>query len=688
MHNHSSQTQAARRKKYGLNVAVSVAAVLVLVVLINWIAYRQFVRFDLTATRNYSLSPQTLKVLQNLEGSYQIVTLFSRSGEHVDQALDLVEEYQRYAPQLTVQHIDPVRDLGHMETFYRNLRDRYQDQLESLDQIIREGQKALDQIGEVVSELQNPLRLLLEQPAWADEDLKQFTQSVAQAFGRFASDIDVVDQQIEQMRNSPLPRYSQGITMLLNLLVEFDQKVFAVVIDRFTSAVDSGSSVAAVADQMLAVTDRLQRARADMTQVISKLEDAGTVDDYDKLVGQLESPDAVVMIGPHQVRIVALNEMLRQAESDPSRPGSSPRLGFQGEEKLTSALIDMGLEHRPMVVFVNAGQYQALGARGIFEQVAQRLRNVNFQVEQWSPIPQRGPMGQTIAPGPPPEGDSGQKVVWVILPADPPNPMNPMAGGGAQQAADLLEQRLEAGHAALVMVSMMPTMSQFGGGNPIVEKLPPWGISPQTDRLILRQVVLPDHQHQTSPQLLIEQWPSDMPITRALAGVQGLFVHASPLVLGSGEGQQVSVWPLVQVSGEDLWTQRNPDLASNPKLDPATAGGPFVIAAASQRDGKRLVVVADPAWASDQITTAGPRGLPAEIFGAAFPANAELFVNSIYWLASLDHLIAASARTQDIRRTGPMSRAYMESLYWFLLLGMPIVVILAGVGVWFRRRSV
>ena len=106
MQNHSSHTQAARRRKYGLNVAVSVVAVLALFVLINWIAYRQFVRFDLTATRSYSLSPQTLKVLQGLEGSYQIVTLFSRSGEHVDQALDLIEEYR---PPTNTSPTNPVK---------------------------------------------------------------------------------------------------------------------------------------------------------------------------------------------------------------------------------------------------------------------------------------------------------------------------------------------------------------------------------------------------------------------------------------------------------------------------------------------------------------------------------------------------------------------------------------------------
>jgi len=318
--------------------------------------------------------------------------------------------------------------------------------------------------------------------------------------------------------------------------------------------------------------------------------------------------------------------------------------------------------------------------------VAGRLRNVNFQVQQWNPAGGSGPMGQPMPAGPPPEPEPGQKAVWIVLPTEPPNPMNPTAAGSGQQVAGLFARRLEVGDAAMVMLGVSPR-ARFGSPDPLASTLTSWGITPQVDRMVLRQVVLPNHQKQASSRLNIDQWSTELPVTRALAGMPGVFVQASPLALGSGDGDDgLTVWPLVEVRGQDLWTHRDLRSDQEPKLDPATAGGPFVIAAAAERDGHRLVVVADPAWATDQVTRMGPQGMPAEIFGAAFPANAELFVNSVYWLAGLDQLIAASPRAQDIRRVGPMTAAGLASLQWGLLLGMPLAIVLMGAGVWWVRR--
>ncbi len=681
------ETQRHRRLKYGLNVTVAAVAAAALAVLINWIGYRQFVRFDFTATRQYSLSPQTLKVLEALEGQYRIATLFSRGGPYVEQARDLVDEYDRYAPRLTAQHIDPGRELGRMEDFFNLLRERYQEQLGTLGQVVKDGRDALSRTGQSTSMLLGPLRSLLQSPDLTDNELKSFLQSVAQAFGRFGTDFDAVDKQVDQMINHPLPRYTQAKSTLENLLVELHEKVFSLAIDRLTTAVEADAMPTPVEERLLEITDRLKTIDQEIDTAVLALNNAPVVEDYDKLISQLDHPEAVVLIGPVQIQVISLSEMFRQPDPNQVQPGQQPQLRFQGEEKITGSLVSMNLKHRPMVVFVSSGQNQALGPRGQFEQVAARLRNVNFHVQQWSPVAQPGPMGQPMPPAARPEPEPGQKAVWIVLPSQAPNPMNPAAAGGNQQVADLLSQRLEAGDTALVMISISP-MARFGTTDPIAQTLASWGITPQTDRLVLRQIVLPDHRTRASSQLDVRQWPEKLPITAALAGMPGVFVQASPLVLGSGDGQNVRVWPLVQVSGDDLWTQRDLESNPNPKLDPATSGGPFVIAAAAQRDDKRLVVVGDPVWATDQITGMGPQGLPAEIFGAAFPANAELFVNSVYWLAGLDQLIAASPRTQDIRRVGPMTHTALVTLRWALLLGMPAAAGVAGVGVWsVRRRS-
>jgi ABC-type uncharacterized transport system involved in gliding motility auxiliary subunit len=66
--------------------------------------------------------------------------------------------------------------------------------------------------------------------------------------------------------------------------------------------------------------------------------------------------------------------------------------------------------------------------------------------------------------------------------------------------------------------------------------------------------------------------------------------------------------------------------------------------------------------------------------------NSELFINSVYWLAGLDNAIAATARTQDIRRVGPIGDGQQLALRWILLAGLPALALLAGVIMWQVRR--
>jgi len=66
-----------RRVLFALNTLLSVVVALALVVLINWLAYRQFFRFDFTELSVYTLSPQTQRVLADLDEEHEIVTLFA-----------------------------------------------------------------------------------------------------------------------------------------------------------------------------------------------------------------------------------------------------------------------------------------------------------------------------------------------------------------------------------------------------------------------------------------------------------------------------------------------------------------------------------------------------------------------------------------------------------------------------------
>ena len=103
----------------------------------------------------------------------------------------------------------------------------------------------------------------------------------------------------------------------------------------------------------------------------------------------------------------------------------------------------------------------------------------------------------------------------------------------------------------------------------------------------------------------------------------------------------------------------------------------------------RLVVIASPTFAFDRyINEPDPNLLKQGIVAAHFPANAELFSNSIFWLAKMEPMIAISPAAMEVARIEPMSETSKN--VWnvgVLLVGLPGLVVLAGALVWFVRQD-
>jgi len=373
------------------------------------------------------------------------------------------------------------------------------------------------------------------------------------------------------------------------------------------------------------------------------------------------------------VTVVALEQMFRVAANTDGSGVAEPQ--FLGEEKITGALLGMQQQVMPMVVFVSNPQYPAFGQQGLLRLLGERLENMRFRVEEWSPQGRPGPMGQMLPAGDPPKPLPGQKTVWVVLPMASFNPMMPMQTGGSERVLSLIQERTMAGDGVMVILNYAQG-ARVGVPDPLALWAQEWGIHAMNDRLIMREIVQPNRTKIATIAHVVNQWPDALPITRALSGFSGLFSASSPLELTQSTDQdetQTQVWPLVEVRGQNLWAERDPKEDSK---RPAEGNkDAYIVAAAAKRDQSRLVLVADPAWVTDQI--AGR---------ADFPGNAELFVNSVYWLSDLEQMIAASARTQDIRRIGSITPQNQVILRWLMMLGMPLIVTAAGVGVWMVRR--
>lgn len=99
------------RNAYRATLALSVVLGLGILGLVNYIGSRRYARFDWTSSGLYSLSEKTRNVLKELKTPVS-VTVFMTPGTPLYPEVDeLLKRYKALAPMLTVETLDPTRNL-------------------------------------------------------------------------------------------------------------------------------------------------------------------------------------------------------------------------------------------------------------------------------------------------------------------------------------------------------------------------------------------------------------------------------------------------------------------------------------------------------------------------------------------------------------------------------------------------
>lgn len=692
----NTESHTLRRIKFGTSVAVAVIAAFGLTILVNWIAARQYVRVDLTQSGSYSLSAQTKTVLDKLDGKYELFTLLPDQGSVADSDLavvyrnvqDMVNEYGRYSGHVTTDKIDLRRDVVKAEQLNKAIIDAFHDELQPVMDAIDKGRASLKDVMPINEKLTDELTAgVNNDPNTTETNAQKLFRAAATRCAQFTQTAEQAEKQVDEGLDQVLVNYSGVKQQFQAALVNYD-KMLGVFIQSAGALNRVAGLDNADKERLLESVDLAKQARAALADPIKQLDEAKDAPHYNRVLYGLTGGASVVVLGPKRVKVLPVSDMWRQDMRGQDDTGhAQPQ--YLIEEKLTGALLSMTIKQPPMVVFLLSGTGAALGPRGLYNNVAERLENADFKVTQWNPAGQVSAMGQPTPPTPRPEAEPGQKTVWIVLPTSGQtgNPLL-MAANPRKQIADLLKERLDAGDAAMVMLAADPNAT-FGLANPITEFLKTWGINAQTDRLILQSVPQANRRSVTSLQFPVDVWPTALPITTALNGLTGMFIQPSPIV--TDDKHEATHQPLVKITGDKLWTTTDlssPEAVQNAKYDPDNSADAYTIAIASERGGKRMVTFAEQVWASDYITGMGLLGPnTASITGSAYPANSELFVNSVMWLAGLEDLIAASPRTQDVPRIQPMSVRAYGTYKVVLLAGLPSASLVLGLGVWWRRRS-
>ncbi len=103
---------ADKRIGFGANTAAFIALIFGILVLVNFLSTRRFLRVDLTEDKRYTVSKATKNVIRNLDDIVTITTYFSSEPARVAQIhrdiRDVLDEYKAFSKRLQIDYVDPV----------------------------------------------------------------------------------------------------------------------------------------------------------------------------------------------------------------------------------------------------------------------------------------------------------------------------------------------------------------------------------------------------------------------------------------------------------------------------------------------------------------------------------------------------------------------------------------------------
>lgn len=104
----ASQWLKARQTKYATYATIYILVLIAILVGVNLLAKRYNKTFDATANKQFSLSPQTAKIVKGLKHDATI-TYFNQST-HFRDGKDLLNEYANLSSKVKIKYVDPDKD--------------------------------------------------------------------------------------------------------------------------------------------------------------------------------------------------------------------------------------------------------------------------------------------------------------------------------------------------------------------------------------------------------------------------------------------------------------------------------------------------------------------------------------------------------------------------------------------------
>ena len=105
--------QKIHRVRIGLNVFVQIVIVLAIAIMVNYLGYENYRRWDFSRDQKFTLSDKTKRFVRNMPSKAQVVVFFTPNNTLTGDVQAMLTEYQYAAKgKIDVETIDPERNLS------------------------------------------------------------------------------------------------------------------------------------------------------------------------------------------------------------------------------------------------------------------------------------------------------------------------------------------------------------------------------------------------------------------------------------------------------------------------------------------------------------------------------------------------------------------------------------------------
>lgn len=716
------ESQKDRWVKYGANVLLTVVVVLLLGGFLIYIAQRHNVRRDTTRGGNYSLKPQTVKLVESLPQKVKLVGLFTRTRHEeqekkVDdqdnvavrfqQVGDLLQEYQQKSGgKIAVDMIDPIAEPNKLDALFNEVAKKYGNDVNKYNDVLKVYPDTVKKINAISAEEMDALKKLAEavnKPSGGggvNRKIAETIDDVVNTVRGFPPFLQMIGDQVKKQLDLKVPDYAGAVNAIKSNLGDLAGNA-GEILKQFKDLAADAKTPAPVKEYITASTPRFEALKKAADDLIAMTGSLGQLKQLDDL--RQNKSNTIAVMGETDMKVLPTSSLFPAEDTRGYDPTASekPRQRFAGEQLVTTALYTLTHPAKRKIAIIRSGG-EPLAMRmgfsaGPFAVIADRLRDVDFEVlekditGQWAMQAQM----QRMPVPPEPTDEQLKDAIWVVfdMPVDPQAMMqNPAAG----QLGAKLAEHLKGGGSAMVLVN--PNSDNLSSA------LAPWGIETRPEYIMVHEKIqatgrrsedVVNEYLREQPFFLLKDY-GDHALTRPIQSLDGFFVPLVP----------VSAKPVQGITSANLlpvpttpkpWAERNvQDVFEGKPVEFSATGkdgapgdldqGPFYGGAAAENDkGARLIVFGCAQFPMNQFFRLKDPQNPAAL---RFPGNGELFVNSAYWLAKMDSMIAISPTALDVSRVAPIGDGALN--FWrvgVLIVGLPLFVLAAGTFVYLKRRD-